>query len=396
MNILYVWDAEYPWDVRTEKICLALSQHGHAVVITGRHTDGRPRTERLPEGTVERMPGFRGWGGTTLSFPAFFNPFWIRHLRRLVKAHSIDLVIVRDLPLAPTALLISGGRVPVILDMAENYPAMIGDIWADGRRRPLDVLVRNPRMVAAVERFTLRRVAHTFTVVEESTDRLTRLGLPRNRATVVSNTPSRARVTPAPQRTPQGPMRVVYLGLMEGHRGISDLLEAAKVLSDEEVSFRLDLVGDGRDYEYFRSYASRLGLTPELVVFHGRLAHAEAIEVVGRAHVGIVPHHATAAWNSTIPNKLFDYMAAGLAVVSSNAAPAARITLDTRAGLVYQSGDGRGLAGAIRRFLDLEFWERCRHAGQEAIRSHYNWELDSGALLKVVEYVRAKDHQWQQ
>lgn len=388
MRILYVWDAEYPWDVRTEKICLALSRQGHDVVITGRNTEGRPRQERLAEGTVERLPAFRGRSGRLLSFPAFFNPLWIAHLRTLVRKHAIELIMVRDLPLAPTALHAGAGRIPVILDMAENYPAMIADIWADGRHRLQDVLVRNPRIVAAVERYSVRRVAHTLTVVEESSARLAGLGVPGNRATVVSNTPSKDRVVPLIPRSAGEPLRIVYLGLMEKHRGIADLLLAAHSLTASQFRFQLDLVGDGRDLEHFRQHAEALGLKASEVVWHGRLPHREAITVVGRAHVGVVPHHATASWNSTIPNKLFDYMAAGLAVVSSDAAPAARVTRETGAGLVYRSGDGILLAEQIRRFQDIEFWERCRRAGQEAIRSRYNWEHDTRTLLEVIERVR--------
>ena len=50
--------------------------------------------------------------------------------------------------------------------------------------------------------------------------------------------------------------------------------------------------------------------------------------------VGLVPHHADEAWNTTIPNKLFDYMAAGLPVISSDARPCARILRSTGAGLI--------------------------------------------------------------
>jgi glycosyltransferase involved in cell wall biosynthesis len=387
MRVLYVWDAEYPWDVRTEKVCLALAQHGHHVVITARNVQGRPRSELLPEGTVERLPAFQGWNSRALSFPAFFNPFWLSHVRRVAQRHAVDLIIVRDIPLAPTAILASGGRWPVILDMAENYPAMIADIWADGRQRALDVLVRNPRVVAAVERFVLRRVDHTITVVEESKSRLIALGVPGARVSVVSNTPSKARVASLVPRTASDPLKLVYLGLMEHHRGIATVLDSAKVLMEADVHFHLDLVGDGRDYQHLRAYAGELGLNASRVTFHGRLSHAEAIRVLGQAHVGLVPHLATEAWNTTISNKLFDYMAAGLAVVTSDAVPSARVVRESNAGFVFRSGDGIELADTIRRFLDISAWEHCRHAGQDSIRSDYNWEADTRRLLDVVSAV---------
>jgi glycosyltransferase involved in cell wall biosynthesis len=388
MRILYVWDADYPWDVRTEKVCLALAEHGHQVVIAARNLQARPPREKRPEGIVERLPRFWAWGRRALSFPAPVNPFWFHHVRRLSREHDVDLIVVRDLPLAPTSLMASGGRRPVIMDMAENYPAMIADIWTDGRQGTLDAVVRNPRLVAAVERWAVRRMAHILTVVEESRDRVINLGVPADRVSVVSNTPPTSRMAALPPRLPTDPLAIVYLGLMEHHRGVGVVLEAAQLLANAGVSFRLDLVGDGRDYDEFRTYGARLGLSGDRVVFHGRLSHTEAIAVVGRAHVGIVPHHARESWNTTIPNKLFDYMAAGLAVVSSDAVPAARVVNQTGAGLVFRSGDQHQLAEKLRVLLDLPRWEQYRRAGQEAIRSRYNWETDRQVLLEVVSRFR--------
>jgi glycosyltransferase involved in cell wall biosynthesis len=384
VRVLYVWDAEYPWDVRTEKVCLALARAGHEVFITARNLRQQPLTEARPEGTVVRLaPGRRK------SFPAFFNPFWRSHLRRMIRQHRIDLVMVRDLPLAPTALYAARQRIPVVLDMAENYPAMMRDIWTDGRARWSDNLVRNPRIVAAVERWVLKRLDHVITVVEESSDRLVSLGYPRERTTVVSNTPPLARIGPLKPRIASEPLRVVYLGLIEGHRGIGTTLEAAALLQQAGVRFHLDVVGDGRDFDLFTARAEQLKLAKGAVTFHGRLAHADAITLFGQAHVGLVPHEARESWNTTIPNKLFDYMAAGLATISSDAVPAARVVRATGCGLIFRSGNAAELADCIRQCLDLETWGRFRRAGQDAIRTYYNWERDTMALLRVVTDVAA-------
>ena len=47
MNILKVWDGEYPWDVRTEKVCRALTSRGHSVHMVARNRDGRVLREKL-------------------------------------------------------------------------------------------------------------------------------------------------------------------------------------------------------------------------------------------------------------------------------------------------------------------------------------------------------------
>lgn len=384
MRILYVWDSEYPWDVRTEKVCATLTAHGHSVVIAARNRKGDRREEQLPEGLVERLPILPAAVRSPLSFPAFFNPLWLFHLRNLTRRHRIEVVIVRDLPLAPAALHATAG-LPVLLDMAENYPAMIEDIWTDQRHRPWDILVRNPRIVSAIERYAIRRMDHIWTVVEESRERLLSMGIAPERVSVVSNTPPASAARDTGPKETGGPLRVVYLGLMERHRGVGDLLDALAMLSRKGMGFRADLVGDGRDLDRFQAQATELGLTPSSVVFHGRLPHAEALGIVRAAQVGVVPHHARESWNTTIPNKLFDYMAAGLAVVSSDALPAARILRETGAGVIFRSGDFNDFAERLESMGDSVARERMRACGQNAIRTTYNWEADSTVLLRTVE-----------
>lgn len=390
MRIVYLWDADYPWDVRTEKVCAALTDAGHHVVIAARNRGWRAQTERLPEGTVRRMRPWRRIGRRMdgiLSFPAFFSPRWTGLLADAVREADAELVIVRDLPLCPAAVRVARRfRIPVILDMAENYPAMLRETWEAGRRRPWDVLVRNPALAAAVERWCLPRVDRVIAVVAESAKRLVGLGVPAARIDVVSNTPPRMRALTITRDVRIGtPLSLVYVGLMEVPRGIRELLDAVAELRREGADVRLRLVGGGRDLEIFRAHAAALGLDGDAVEFTGQVPHAQAMRAVAQADVGVVPHHADEAWNTTIPNKLFDYMAAGLPVVSSDAAPAARILAETGAGLVFRSGHVDSLAEAVRRMMNPAARLRMGRAGREAVRARYNWEADSAVLLHAVE-----------
>ncbi|NUQ21724.1 MAG: glycosyltransferase, partial [Gemmatimonadaceae bacterium] len=88
---------------------------------------------------------------------------------------------------------------------------------------------------------------------------------------------------------------------------------------------------------------------------------------------------------STVPNKLFDYMAAGLPVVTSSAIPAARIVRETGAGEVFTARDASSLAGAIERLRAPEARTTRGEAGRRAVRERYNWERDSATLLAAVE-----------
>ncbi|HZE73919.1 MAG TPA: glycosyltransferase family 4 protein [Gemmatimonadales bacterium] len=386
MRVGYVWDADYPWDIRTEKICAFLSGRGHEVTIAARNRAWQPLAETRPEGLVRRMPPWRGLGRSLdalLSFPAFFNPRWISHLEHTVRLARPEVLVVRDLPLGPTTVWVARRhRLPVVIDMAENYPAMIATLWETGRRRAFDVLVRNPAAIARVERWTLPRVSHVLVVVEESRDRLTALGVSAERITIVSNTPPRARADRAePGRRATGsPLRLVYLGLLEVHRGVGELLAAAAMLRDRGQPVSVTIIGNGRDDALFHQQALELGLGPPMVRFTGRLPNEAALAAVAEADVGVVPHLSNQAWNTTIPNKLFDYMAAGLAVVSSDAAPCRRVVTETGCGRVYRSGDPGDLARAVEELLHEPVRAACGQAGRAAIRSRYNWEEDCARL----------------
>lgn len=387
-RVLYLWDADYPWDVRTEKVCRTLVEAGYDVDIVARNSRWEAEVEELPEGVVRRMSPWR-WVGQRadrlLSFPFFGNPRWVVHLVRIMRARRPAVLIVRDLPLAPLAIWMARWfSIPVMIDMAENYAAMIRDVWDAGRAGCADVIVRNPAIIAAVERYVMPRMDHVITVVQESSDRVMALGVRADRVSVVSNTPSRGRVTrPGPKAS--GPsLRLVYLGLMEVPRGVLEVLDATAELVREGRAIELQLVGGGRDLDLFRAHATSLGLSAPRVVFHGTLPHAQALEVVGQADVGLVPHHATESWNTTIPNKLFDYMAAGLPVISSDAVPAARVVRETGAGLVHRSRDSASLAAQLRMLFDASERGRMAEAGRCAVRDRYNWEQDSRALLRAV------------
>ncbi|NUQ92158.1 MAG: glycosyltransferase family 4 protein [Gemmatimonadaceae bacterium] len=390
LRVVYLRDDDYPWDVRVEKICRALTDAGHEVHIAARNREGRvPLRETLAEGVVHRMaplPMAPRVVDRATSFPAFFNPRWIAHLDAVVREANADAIIVRDLPLAPTAIGVGGRRgVPVLLDMAENYPAMTRETWDAGRHRPLDFLLRNPKLVAAVERWVVPRLDAVLTVVEESAARVRALGAGGDRVHVVSNTPPRSHAQGIrPARSEDGTLELVYLGLLEIPRGVGDLLDAVALLRGRGVKARATIIGDGRDAELFRARARTLGLGEDAARFTGYVRRDEALHVVARADVGVVPHHASALWNSTIPNKLFDYMAAGLPVVTSSAIPAARIVRETGAGEVFAARDATSLVAAVERLSSPDARATRGEAGRRAVLDRYNWERDGATLLDAV------------
>ncbi len=393
MIIGKLWDSEYPWDVRVEKVCRALVDAGHEVHLACRNRRREPTRERVDGIELHRM---RPWTGiaarwdAAFSFPAFFSARWYRLAHRAFGEAKVDVILCRDLPLAPLALAVgrSLGR-PVVIDVAEHYPGLLADLYNAQDFRPVNLLVRSPLLAAAVERETLPRAAGVLVVVDEMATRLAGIGVAPERITLVSNTPTAERVALMGRierrpRVPGAPLRLVYLGKVERSRGLSVVLDAMALLPASAAPVRLDVYGDGSGLAHDIARARALGLG-ERVTFHGHQPYETVLAALPQFDAGVIPHHATDHWNFTIQNKMFDYMSAGLPVIVSSMPPAARIVRETGAGLVFHDRSPSSLADLLHRFPDGPTCRALGDAGRRAVLARFNWDQDGARLVSALE-----------
>ena len=216
MRILYIFQDEYPWDVRVEKITSSLSA-AHTVDILCRNRGALDVEEQLGGISVHRVGG-RGLAAIK-GFPAFFSPWWISAGLSIIRSRNIDLLIVRDLPLCPLALILKKlTGVPVIFDMAEDYPAMIEDTWRFRGPGLMDYLIRNPRFLRVMENYVLSRVDETWVVSAASRARIIAKTRPQAQVRVIGNTPT-IDILDLDPGTDCGSLSVVYTGFIRCHAG---------------------------------------------------------------------------------------------------------------------------------------------------------------------------------
>jgi glycosyltransferase involved in cell wall biosynthesis len=175
---------------------------------------------------------------------------------------------------------------------------------------------------------------------------------------------------------------------MEQPRGIGVVLEGMAAARREGLSVELDLIGDGREKQGFEAQARSLGLNGA-VKFHGYIPYRDALHVVNKADIGLVPHFANESWNTTIPNKLFDYMAAGLPVLTSTAVPAARLVRSTGSGEVFEDRDPASFLRALKSLASAERRGSCSESGRTAVAEQYHWERDAIRLIAALDGVVA-------
>jgi glycosyltransferase involved in cell wall biosynthesis len=399
-KILHIWYADYPWDVRVEKIIAALNDAGMVVHLVARNIRNLPSREKVDGAEVHRLKWIRTWArvcrlvNVVSSLPAFLNPRWILHIYRVARMTLPDLILVRDLPLAPAAIWVGRLlRIPVVVDMAENYPGFLRTLRNTGALRGADVLVRNPWLAALVERYVIRRAQAIICVIEESAQRLKGLGVPESKLTVVRNTPRVDNELASATRTKQNDvLTIVYLGLIERHRGVQDLVRAVFQSQQRGLQLRLIVIGDGASFSELRGLARDLGVLGNGVELLGRIENRLALDIVSRADIGAIPHMPCDAWDATIPNKLFDYMSLGLPVITSNVRPVERIVLQEACGLAYEWGNIDDLCAKLDTLRSSAQRQKMGEAGRRAVQSKYHWSNDGGVLSRTL---RAVHHNYQ-
>jgi len=392
--ICKVWDADYPWDIRVEKVSTALVDAGHTVHLVCRNAARQPCYEAHGRFMIHRLPvtpRALGRAHGVWNFPQPANPVWIHTIWRVARETRADVILVRDLPLAlPAALIGRRLSIPVVLDMAEHYAGMLEDLL---RYTPISAfgrLARRPGLARLVERVALRLVDRVIVVVEESRDRLLRAGMTPDRLTIVSNTPKLDQwdAAPAlnerPRRSESDGLSLVYLGRLDGSRGIDVVIRAIQVVGARGLRVAFKVIGDGPSLEPLRKLTRDLGVA-DRVHIEGRLPYPRVRTLMAEADVGVIPHYATEAWNSTIPNKLFDYMLSGLPLLVSDVRPTARIVRAEACGVVFRDRDVEDLAQALLVLRDRTMLSEMGSRGRRAVQQRLNWTADGQRFVRAVE-----------
>lgn len=396
MRICFVYQTEYPWDVRVEKIARTLTDAGHSVHLVCANEGGRARRETLPEAEVFRLPHLSGRLGALnplVNFPFFFNPVWTRAIDRTVRESHAELIIVRDLPLALAAARAARRYgLPVIMDMAECYPELLRNMWQYGNFNLVNVFARNPRLADLIEKAAIRRLDHTFVMVEESRERLIAKGADPARVSIVSNTPPLEKFhTTTPARPIEsGRLEIAYAGWVNRGRGLDTVVAGlGAYVQAHGRNVHLTVIGTGDGEAECKALARQLGIE-DVVTFRGWQSNTEVVTQVLRSHIGLVPHHVSSHWNNTVPNKLFDYMASGLAVLTSNTRPVGRIVTETGCGLVYRDYDPQDFATQLHKLHDRQLRMQIAENGRRAVADRYNWQTDARVLLAQIENLGGK------
>jgi glycogen synthase len=210
------------------------------------------------------------------------------------------------------------------------------------------------------------------------------LALPRAPA-LVHNTPS-LRAGPAPRpglREAAGvsaddPL-LVYTGVLTRHRRLDVVVEAMTMLAEVRLAL---VVGSGDPLtRELLARAAELGVSERVHVI-AKVPPESVVPFVAEADVGVFPLARYPGGDMALPNKLFEYLHAGLPMVVSDSPAMADFVRRYGLGESVPVDDAPGWAQAIERALAPPFY-RERVSDWEALKKEWCWERQAERLVGV-------------
>ena len=212
---------------------------------------------------------------------------------------------------------------------------------------------------------------------------------PRSIAVVHNCVPRTPPTEPRPTRIGDalglaGVRVVLYHGMLGGNRGLDELYEA--MLRPGLDGTHLVLLGFGPDRDRLRAMADETRFGGRIHLLEP-VPPGELVAWVASADVGVMPNQPrTLNERLSTPNKLFESLAAGLPVISSDFPERRRIIMHDPLGplgAVCDPARPVAIADAIRSVLDLDVaaYDDLRRRCSEAAKLRWNWEHEAATLV---------------
>jgi glycosyltransferase involved in cell wall biosynthesis len=285
-----------------------------------------------------------------------------RRLRaRLYHFHDPELLWV--------GLLLRAGGAAVVYDSHEDVPRdILSKTWiAPPIRRTVAWCAER------IEDFVAARLSAVVAATPHIAARFRRV---QPRALDINNYPAEADLG-APLDAPRDPRRLCYVGGIGAIRGVHQMLQAL-----EAVDATLLLAGAFESPETEASARAQPGWAK--VEYLGTVSREEVRRIMAGSSAGLLLFHPEPNHVDAQPNKMFEYMSAGLPVVASDFPLWRRVLVDQGAGVCVDPLEPARIAAVIQALLDdPSTARRMGAAGRAAVHAHYRWEVEAAKLIAL-------------
>ena len=354
-------------DNRVHKVAVSLKKMGFEPLLIGRLLPESHQVER--DYQTHRMKLVFRTG------PLFYFEYNLRLFFRLLKTR-VDVLVANDLDTLPANFLAAKiKRKPLVYDSHEYFtevPELIGrpvvrSIWIG-----LEKLLVPRVNVAYTVCDSIAEVYHDLYQVDFKVVR----NLP-----VCSKTEKITHPMASSHRMSNSSKIILYQGALNLGRGIEAAIRAMQYLEETE----LWLAGDGDLTDQLKQLVSELKLGGK-VKFLGRLPLAELSRITRKADLGIsLEEDLGLNYRFALPNKLFDYIQAGVPVLVSNLPEMKRIVEHYQIGVIAETHQRKELAGLFKTALDDQEKRTVWKQNLLMAAKELCWENEEEVLMQVYD-----------
>lgn len=175
-------------------------------------------------------------------------------------------------------------------------------------------------------------------------------------------------------------IKIIYSGILDELRCIKEIIEALEYI-DEKYNCKLILAGRFNDPEYEKEVRSLKEF--DSVDFKGFLEYNELKKLLIQCNIGILCFKPIPNQTESLPNKLFEYLAAGLAIVASNFLLWEDILTKNDCGVTVNPEDPKSIAEGIEKIISQNGKLEQMSQNASILSRDYSWEGEKEKLLAV-------------
>ena len=352
-------------DQRVNKSCLTLQKMGYEVLLVGRKQRKSPPMDDRPYAThrmkllFEKGPLFYAEFNTRLFF------FLLFHRSQLLLSNDLDTAL-------PNYYISRLKGIKMIYDSHEYFtetPELVG--------RP-----RVQRVWKRIEGKVVPKLKEMITVCDSIANLFEeKYGV---KCHVVRNIPPRAALPPKGDKAALGLPEDKHLLVLQGsginiQRGAEELVEAMQYLDD----CFLMVIGGGDVLPTLKLMTRELHVE-DRVRFLPRMPYADMMAHTQLAELGFVLDKDTNLnYRFCLPNKLFDFIQAGVPIVASHLVEIEKIIQKYDIGLFIPDHDPKSITKTIREGLDDASRRARWQQGLARAAEELCWENEQQTLIEI-------------
>jgi glycosyltransferase involved in cell wall biosynthesis len=382
-----------------------LVRQGHEVcVITGnvdyknaikRFEGSKEVVSKVMDGiSVNYVPVYTGFRGSLYKRFYFFLTFFYSSLKQALREPRVDIIYAVSTPLTVGflgVLLCKLKRIPFVFEVT--------DVWPDAAIHT--GVIKNKFIIffsRIIESISYKYSSKIICLTDGIRNTIVKKGIKLDKTVVITNGVDldlfkmygkESKLKLKKFYSLEDKFILMYLGAHGAYNSLDTILESAKLLkNNKDIIFIF--VGDGDEKKKMIDYVSSHQMSN--VIFFGTVPRIKSIEILCMADCFLLPNKKGVFFEGNLPNKLFDFLAAGAPVIVAGHGETADVVINAESGIVINAEDSVEMSNSILKIFSMEDNRRSSmgFSGQKYVFEKYNRINHVNVLKNLFETLNVK------